>query len=169
MTNPLQRWRDQVGDAHVLSLVRVAIGVFLFWHALALAEELRAFGYFGDAFHLPYLPETMVPSRGAYLLIVAARLLLAVLVTVGHKPRASLFGSAILGFYVLLSDRLQFHHNRYSLLCYALLLAFAPCDRAFSITQNAYATRSGATIHSSRPITHAGRTRSSLRQCVPNA
>ena len=127
-------WRDELGDAYVLSLVRVVMGLFLFWEALRAARELVRDGYFGDAFHMPFLPEALVPGRVLYGVLLAVSLLLAALVTVGHRAKLALFASAVVGMYLFLCDRLQFHHNRYSLLCFAFLLSFSPCDRAFVIT-----------------------------------
>jgi hypothetical protein len=134
MLNAIRRWRDETGDAQVVGFVRMVIGVMLFWQSLRAARELLERGYFGDAFHLPMLPEALVPSRTAYTVLIVAQLLLAVLVAVGHRARFALFASALLGAYVLLCDRVQFHHNRWSLLSYAFLLSFAPCDRSFVIT-----------------------------------
>ena len=51
------------------------------------------------------------------------------MVVLGLRARLSLFASAVLGTYVLLCDRVQFHHNRWALACYALLLSLTPCDR----------------------------------------
>jgi hypothetical protein len=87
-------------------------------------------GTCGDAFHLPLVPEGLVPGRAAYTVVLALRLLTAVLVTVGYAPRPALFASALLGLYTLLCDRIGYHHNRWALDCFAFLLAFAPCDRA---------------------------------------
>jgi hypothetical protein len=126
-------WYDESGDAYVLGLVRLALGVLLFWQALGAAQELRA-GYFGDAFHVPMLPDALVASRRVYLGVVAARLVLAAMVAVGHRARWALLGSALLGAYVMACDRLQFHHNRYALVCFALLVSLGPCDRSFCIT-----------------------------------
>jgi hypothetical protein len=128
----LRRWADEVGDAWVLGVVRVALGVMLFLQALSAAEELVASGYFGDRFHLPLIPESLVPSRTVYVAIVAARILLAVMVTVGARARLSLALCGILGIYTLLSNRIEYHHNRYALDCYALLLTLTPCDRALA-------------------------------------
>jgi hypothetical protein len=129
-----RRWQTEVGDAYVLGLVRVAIGCFLFWHALGSARALETEGYFGDAFHMPIVAEAWVPSRIVYTFVAAARVLLAVLVAVGYVPRLALLGSAALGVYTLVCDRTGYHHNRYALDCFAFLLAFAPCDRSFVIT-----------------------------------
>ncbi len=134
MSALLRRWHAEVGDTYLLGVVRLAIGALLFWQALGAARNLEDNGYFGDFFHVPMLPETLVPARPVYIWLVAIQLLLAVLVAVGHRARPALFASAGLGLYVLFCDRLQFHHNRYALLCFAFLLAFAPCDRALTIT-----------------------------------
>ena len=63
-------------------------------------------------------------------------LAIAVMVTVGHRARLALLGSAVLGVYTLLCNRVEFHHNRYSLYCYAFLIAVGPCDRAIAITRD---------------------------------
>jgi vitamin K-dependent gamma-carboxylase-like protein len=130
----VRRWQTELGDTYVLGLARVAFGLMLFWQALGWAKELSADGYFGDAFHVPILPESLVPSRLVYTALVATLLVLAALVTVGHRARGALLASALLGLYVLLSNRLEIHHNRYALLCFAGLLSFSPCDRSFVIT-----------------------------------
>jgi hypothetical protein len=129
----LKAWQTEVGDAYVLGLVRMILGVFIFWEALGWAREFATVGYFGDAFHLPFIPEWAVPSRLIYTGVLASMLVLAALAAVGHRPRVALGASALLGMYVLLCDRLGFHHNRYALFCFAGLLALAPCDRSFLI------------------------------------
>ena len=132
----LRRWANEVGDAFVLGVVRSIVGGFLFLQALEAASELARVGYFGDHFHLPFIPERFVPSHDAYVVLVAVRILLAVMVTVGHRARYALVGSALLGVYTLLCNRVEFHHNRYSLYCYAFLLALGPSDRAIAITRD---------------------------------
>lgn len=120
-------------DGTALGPVRVALGLLLLSQSLVSARELATLGYFGDAFHLPFVPESWVPSAQLYAIIVAARLLCSVLVVIGHRSRPALFASGALLLYVLLCDRLQFHHNRYSLALFALLISFSPCDRSFSL------------------------------------
>src|SRR3984957_6803677 len=143
MWHAVRRWRDAVGDAYALGLVRIALGLLLFAGALRAARELED-GYFGDVFHWPILPEALVPSRSVYALLVIAQVLLAVLVVAGRgTSRPALLASALLGTYVLLCDRLQFHNNRWALFCYAILLGLAPCDRSFSVADIPGATRVG--------------------------
>src|SRR5260370_39010260 len=132
MRTAILRWRDEVGDTHALGLVRIAVGLLLFVNALRAARELQQ-DYFGDVFHWSILPEGLVPSRTAYAILVALQLLLAALVVSGHRARTALFASAVVGVYVLLCDRLQFHHNRAALFFYSLLLSFSPCDRSLSM------------------------------------
>ncbi len=134
MINGPRRWALELGDTYVLGLVRALIGLFLFWHALVLGQDLSQHGYFGDAFHLPILPESWVLPLRWYATLLAIRVILAVMVTVGHRARYALFFSALLSLYVMLCDRIQLHHNRFALACYAFLLAFTPCDRSFKIT-----------------------------------
>lgn len=135
MTSALARFAHSTGDGYVLGPVRAAVGALLGWHALGAAQELVQVGYFGDVFHVSMLPEILVPSHRMYAVVVALRMCLAVMVTIGVWARPSLALSALLGLWVLLCDRLQFHHNRYSLDCYALLLSLTPCDRSWRATE----------------------------------
>jgi Vitamin K-dependent gamma-carboxylase len=112
----------------------VGIGILLFVRGLSAARELTTVGYFGDFFHLPFIDEAFVASRAVYTFLLIAFVLSAVLVTAGHHARLALFVAATLGVYFLLCDRLQFHHNRYALYCYAFLLSLSPCDRSMSIS-----------------------------------
>jgi hypothetical protein len=125
----LRRFRDEVGDVTVLGRIRLALGLMLFLGALRAVRELQA-GYFGDVFHWPLLPESLVPPAAVYTAVVSAQLLLAVLVVAGYRARTALALCALLGLYVTACDRLQFHNNRYALLLYALLLSLSPCDRS---------------------------------------
>ena len=129
--------RDQ-GATHVLGVVRVGLGVLLFWEGLEDAQELMAHGYFGDHFHWPYLPEAWVPSRSVYVAILALQLLAAALVTVGHLARPALFFAGSSLVYLLACDRLHYHHHVYALACYAFLLAFSPCERSLAITSDGH-------------------------------
>jgi hypothetical protein len=134
---PLTRFRDLVGDAYVLGPVRGSIGALLGWTALNAAEELARIGYFGDTFHVAMIPEALVPSPRVYALVLAARVCLAVMVTIGVWARPALAASAVFGFWILFCDRNQFHHNRYSLYCFALLLSLTPCDRSWRASEPA--------------------------------
>ncbi len=142
MLAAIRRWRDEIGDTYVLGAVRLALGLLLFANALRAARELQD-GYFGDFFHWPIVPEAIVPSRTAYTVLVAAQVLLAVLVVVGHRPRTALLASALCGAFVLACDRVQFHHNRWALFCYSMLVALAPCDRSFYVAGKPRGTRIG--------------------------
>jgi hypothetical protein len=132
MIEALTRWRDEEGETHAIAVARIVLGLLLLQSALRAAEELRG-GYFGDAFHWPILPEALVPSAVVYGVVVGAQGVLAVLVVLGLGARPALLASALLGTYVLLCDRVQFHHNRWAMACYALLLGFAPCDRVYGL------------------------------------
>lgn len=133
----LAAFRDEIADGYVLGPVRAAIGMLLGWHALAAAQELAVVGYFGDTFHLPMVPDVLVPSHRVYATVLAARVCLAVMVVIGVWARPALATSALLGIWLLLCDRNQFHHNRYSLFCYAFLLSLTPCDRSWRATEAA--------------------------------
>ncbi len=131
MMSLLRRWQTETGDAYVVSLVRVILGILLLVSAVRELVELFQAPYRGDVFHLPLVPEAIVPSRAAFLALVIVECALAALVIVGWLARPALLASAISGIYLLLCDRLAYHNNRYALLLFAWLIAFAPCDRAF--------------------------------------
>ena len=131
------RFKDEIGDGFVLGPVRVVVGALLGWDALAAAKELGSIGYFGDVFHVSMLPDALVPSARLYAVLLALRVCVAVMVMFSIWARPGLAVSALLGLWMLLCDRLQFHHNRYSLDCYALLLALTPCDRSWRVTESA--------------------------------
>jgi hypothetical protein len=128
----IRRWRDEVGETHSLGALRVALGFLFFTNALRAAHQLQEF-YFGNVFHWPFLPEEIVPSESVYAILVVGQLLLSVLVVAGYGARPALLASALLGAYVLLCDRLDYHHNRWALACYGLLVSLSPCDRSFYV------------------------------------
>lgn len=130
------RFKDEIEDAYVLGPVRVAVGALLGWQALEAASELSHVGYFGDVFHLPMVPEALVPPHDLYTLITALRVCLAGMIMFAVWARPALVLSAAFGAWMLLCDRLQFRHDRYSLYCYALLLALTPCDRSWRATES---------------------------------
>jgi hypothetical protein len=118
----------------------VVLGLLLLDSALRAARGLRGV-YFGDVFHWPILPEALVAPRIVYGAIVVSEALLAAMVALGFRAQPALFGSGLLGAYVLLCDRVQFHNNRWALACYSLLLALTPCDRAGPRQGPLWATR----------------------------
>ena len=143
MSSLVRRWQTETGDAYLVSLVRFILGFMLLLSALREFRDLADGTYFGDVFHLPLVPELVVPGPGVFTLLVAVELALAVLVITGRRAREALFASAAVGIFVLLCDRTRYHNNRYALLLFALLLAFSPCDRAFVLRAPPPADRTG--------------------------
>jgi hypothetical protein len=133
MPGALARFRDEFEDGYVLGPVRVAVGLLLGWQALAAAETLGNFGYFGDVFHVPMIPEWLVPSSHVYAVVLAARVCLSVMVIMAIRARLALGASALLGTWLLLCNRNPFHHVWYSLYCFAFLLSLTPCDRSWRV------------------------------------
>ena len=131
MTFRLRDGQTDVNDTYVLSLVRAILGVFLLSSALREASRLGRDTHFADMFHIPLLPEALVPGRGVFGALLVAQVALAVLVAIGRFARPSLLATALIGLYLLGCDRLAYHNNRYALLLFSFLLAFSPCDRAF--------------------------------------
>ena len=134
MWQAVRRWRDAVGDAYALGLVRIALGLLLFAGALRAARELQD-GLLRRRVSLAH------PSRGARSFPERLR-------AAGHRPGAPRRPGRRRSPHQrppraprqraprdlrALCDRLQFHNNRWALYCYAALLAFAPCDRSFHL------------------------------------
>lgn len=137
MLSAIRRFTDEIADGYVLGPVRAVLGCLLGYHALTAAEELARLGYFGDMFHASMLPDVLVPSGRLYALLLAARVCLAVMIVIGVWARPALATSALFGTWMLVCDRNQFHHNRYSLFLFAFLLALTPCDRSWRATEPA--------------------------------
>jgi hypothetical protein len=138
-----RRWLAEIDETYVVSLVRMLLGVLLFLHAAREASELAEGIFFGDIFHIPVISESLVPSKTVFTGLVAAQLILAVVVVTGRAARWALLGSAAIGLYLLLCDRLGYHNNRYALFLFALLLAFAPCEDAFVLGRRTVGARVG--------------------------
>jgi hypothetical protein len=137
------RFPTEVGDGYVVSLVRAILGLLLFHGALRELLDLGESGYFGDVFHIPIVPEWLVPSRVLFTVLVVVQLALAFLVAAGRSPRPALFATSLIGLFLLMCDRSRYHNNRYALFLFAFLLAFAPCDRAFTFGRRPPADRNG--------------------------
>lgn len=135
MIRRLARFFDEPVHPHVFGLVRLLLGLLTLRGLLTTAAEIARGEYFGELFHLPFLPWLDAPPRAAFVALLALRIVLAVLVVLGVSARAAMGLSGVLGLYVFLLDRTQFHHNRYSLLLYLLLLAFAPVHRSVAWLQ----------------------------------
>jgi hypothetical protein len=120
-------------EVYLLGLLRLAFGGLLLAYTLRRAQELVSGGYFGDVFHLPFLPESLVPSRGGFATLLCFQAACALLATVGILSRGALFAGALSGLYAIFCDRLQYHNNRYELLLLALLVSLTPCDRSFRL------------------------------------
>jgi hypothetical protein len=129
MIAAIRRWRDETGDTHALRAARVVVGLLLLEAAFRAGRELQD-GYFGDVFHWPVLPEALLVPKWGYAALVGAEGVAGAMAVAGTWARPALFASALMSTYVLLCDRVQFHHNRWALAAYALLLSLTPCDRA---------------------------------------
>jgi hypothetical protein len=129
LSDKLRRLRDEVGDTHLLALVRVGFGLLLLNEAWLATQHLRAPGFFGNYFYQPMLPEWLVPSESVYSALVMVQWVAGVAVVVGRGARPALLVAASLLVYSMLADRLWFHHYRHTMAAFSTLLAFAPCDR----------------------------------------
>ncbi|MDB4965388.1 MAG: hypothetical protein JWN44_1077 [Myxococcales bacterium] len=132
LTERVRRWRDESGDVQPLGLVRLVVGYFLFRQALHDLQHAGAIGYFGDQFHIPMLPEALVPSARGFLALELLMMLLGAAAVVGVAARPALLVAAPLGIYLLACDRMRYHHHLYTLYLTAFLLAFTPCDRSWT-------------------------------------
>jgi hypothetical protein len=124
-------WVDEERDAYLLGLMRLLFGVLLCFQVWARFDELANWGYFGSFFHVPFVPESWVPSERTYRVLLGFELAGAALAVIGRFGREGLFVGSSIGLFMMLCDRLQYHNNRFSLLLFCFLCAFAPCDRSF--------------------------------------
>jgi hypothetical protein len=125
------RWRalrDEVGDTYALALFRMALGLLLLNEAWLATQQLRR-GFFGDYFHQPAIPEALIVSASTYQIVVYAQWAAAALIVSGRWARPALVVASALLVYTMLCDRLAFHNYKHTMATFALLLAFAPCDR----------------------------------------
>jgi hypothetical protein len=129
----LAHWLREERDPYLLGLLRVAIATLLLLQTLKFARSIWTGGYFGDVFHMPLLPEALVPSRAWFSALLAGQVLGCVLAIAGVAARPALLIAALLGLYALACDRLLYHNNRYVLLLVALLVPFMACDRSFTL------------------------------------
>jgi uncharacterized membrane protein YphA (DoxX/SURF4 family) len=125
-------WLKEERETYLLGLLRVLFAVLLLLLGWRYIAELRSDGYFGDFFHMSIVPESWVPSRTLYLLLVAGQALGCVLAFFGVAARPALLFASLCGLYGFFCDRLQYHNNRYELLLLTLLVALTPCNRSFS-------------------------------------
>jgi hypothetical protein len=107
LADRVRAWRDELGDVQRLGLVRLMLGFFLFRQALHDVEHAATWGYFGTRFHIPILPEALVPSPLGWMLLEAAMLTMGALVVAGIAARPSLFLSGVAGIYLLQCDRMR--------------------------------------------------------------
>jgi hypothetical protein len=94
---------------------------------------LKRYGFFGDLFYWSWLPEALVVSRAGYAALSWLELAVGLVVIVGRGARPALAVFACAALYLLLCDRLQYHHNRYALILFSGLCALTPCDRALVV------------------------------------
>jgi hypothetical protein len=125
------KWLHEERDAYLLGLMRVLLGVLLCVQVWQRWDELEWWGYFGSFFHLPFVPEALVPSEGTYRVLLGVEFAGALCAVVGWFGREGLLVGSCIGLFSMLCDRLQYHNNRFSLLLFCLLCAFCPSDRSF--------------------------------------
>lgn len=126
----VRRFFDEERDAYVLGVLRAVVGLLVVVQTAERLLETVRHGYFADVFHVPILPQALVPSLPVYLALQAVAFAGGMLALVGYCGRAGLFTSALIGLFLLLANRLDYHNNRFALLLLALLTAFTPCDRS---------------------------------------
>jgi hypothetical protein len=126
------RWLTEERDAYLLGLLRVVFATLM---CFLVVKEWREYqvDFFGESFHMPLLPDSLVPSRRAYVLLMVVQAAASVAALLGLWSRPLLALAALGGLYGMLGDRLHYHNNRYELLLLTLLVAVTPCDRSFLV------------------------------------
>ncbi|HEV8550609.1 MAG TPA: HTTM domain-containing protein, partial [Polyangiaceae bacterium] len=127
----MKGWVREERDAYLLGLLRVLLAALLAFNVWQRFDELAGWGYFGDVFHVPVVPEAWVPSHAAYTVLLWVELAGALLGVLGFFGREGLALAASIGIFLLTCDRLQYHNNRFALLLACLLTSFMPSDRSF--------------------------------------
>jgi Vitamin K-dependent gamma-carboxylase len=125
------KWLTEERDAYLLGLMRVLFGALLCVQAWQRYEELADWGYFGSFFHLPFVPEALVPSEPTYRALLGIEAVGGLLAVLGWFGREGLCVGSGIGLFLMLCDRLQYHNNRFALLLCCFLCAFCPSDRSF--------------------------------------
>src|SRR5262249_15437303 len=123
-------WLREERDVYVLGLLRVVFATLMFFLVVKEWREYRV-DFFGESFHMPLLPEALVPSRTAYLALMGFQAVCCGAALSGFLARPALALAALGGLYGMLGDRLHYHNNRYELLLLTLLVAVTPCDRSW--------------------------------------
>lgn len=125
------RWLSEERETYVLGLLRLSFALLMLLLTLKLTRQLLLIDYFGDFFHMPMLPDSLVPSRNGYVLVLLAQGVCSVAALLGFFTRPALLAASSLGICTLLWDRLDYHNNRYELLLLVFLVALTPCARSF--------------------------------------
>lgn len=112
-------------NGRTLVPVRVAFGLLLCWQTITSIRVFARDGYFREHFHMPDIPDSWALSHSVYVALLAARLFASLLIVFGRSVRLAFAVSGVALLYTFASDRLQFHHNRYSLALFAILLALS--------------------------------------------
>jgi hypothetical protein len=130
-----------------------------FWTRLSRVVALRAalatlFGYHvlraipqvdvATRFHLPVLPETLVAPPPVAIALLVLRGLLAVAMFFGVRAVETTALSSLLLLHQLLSDRLDYHNNRYALALYGIAALPALWVHSASIKQGPVRSRTPA-------------------------
>jgi hypothetical protein len=121
--------RDQTGDTHLLALVRIGFGVLLGNEAWLATDHFLRAGDLDTYFHQPMFGEWFVAGHALYRAVLVTQWLAAALIVTGRFARPALLAAAGALLYLILCDRLQFHHYRHTMIAFSTLFAFAPCDR----------------------------------------
>lgn len=99
-------------------VLRAALAVLFGYHVLRALPQVDV----ATRFHLPVLPEALVAPPPVAIALLALRGLLAVAMFFGVRAVETTAFSSLLLLHQLLSDRLDYHNNRYALALYGLAL-----------------------------------------------
>jgi vitamin K-dependent gamma-carboxylase len=137
------RWRDRLvaylsAPVSIQSLVamRVLFGAILVWDCWRYFRYDRIYRYYVQPdWTFPYFGlDVLQPLSAPYIYFAWAMVgVFAFLVMVGLFYRVAIWGFVLVFGYFFLLDKAQYLNHNYMVLLYAILLGFAPANRAFSL------------------------------------
>lgn len=124
---------DEPVGVRSIAVVRLLVGLITLLHLRPFVSDALDGDTFHDRFHRPYVAWLPAPGPGVYTALLVVGGLAAVLMTVGWMTRAATSATFAVIAFNLLQSTTHMHNNRAYLVAVLLVLALAPCGRAFSL------------------------------------
>jgi len=129
----LLQWTSTEGPLLGLGIFRAFAGFMMIREAWGYLGKYGSRGFYQNEFYLPYAPWYPLPGETLYVAILLTLVLAGSCMIVGVLTRPAVVTALILHAFHLFLNQMWYRHNRYFLLLSLMLLALAPCDRAFAL------------------------------------